>query len=197
MKNLFTTIIILLIASVALTSCKNNMSLTKRHYRKGYFVEHSSKQKSIKTADVIKVKPQNMIVNKTIEPVNQEIVYANVTKTEETNQNSIVKSQTNLNEGKKNNLSLPYISTAKHYSPVNVKANNQKTNLKSLSQLKKSFLSASDDDARSFFWTIILLIVIIWLIAVLVGGIAFYGGLVNLLLLIALIFFILWLLRIV
>lgn len=195
MKNLFKSTLILLIASIAITSCKNNMSLTKRHYRKGYFVQHSNKPSTtnLKTIEAIKNKPEILALKQTnAVSINQESVFANA---DIRNTNKInLTSGNNLAIIKNNYSNKIFTNSVKNFIPINLKINNQKFNINKSKEIIKNDRGG---DARSFFWTIILLIIIIWAIAVLLGGVSLGGGLINLLLLIALIFFILWLLRVV
>ncbi len=164
MKNLFTTTIIIICASILLTSC--NASLTKRHYRKGYFVQNSNK---IKTKPVERTN-QEQVVSTTIPPLEvavQERVLpqpANNSFNSETQLNS-------LNSGEIAPVNNPINSLSNSESinstPPAYNSDNKGNTSQISTENTVKVAASSNEDARSFFWTLILVILIIWIVAVL------------------------------
>ncbi len=196
MKNLFKLFILISTVSILLSSCKS--SLTKRHYRNGYFVQHSSKPANIKSKDSKELKQQLVSVPlHTVNIMPEEKVLANAEKTPF------------INKIKFDKVSLPYLTTTpasrsltkqadkslSSHEAANIENHSVKNNIENAKTLSGS--GDGDGDARSFFWTIILILLIIWLVLILLGDGFVVGSLVNLLLLVALILFILWLFRVI
>ncbi len=189
MKTLFTYTSLLIVATILFTSCSQewNTSITKRHYRKGYYAHKPTT-----------VTPKDREVAQEGQSVfhSPQITKAVAEDNTVASKNYIAPVTNNHSSGTKvadNNSNFESVPTA---SPViNLKINSTKEFLKNKSIYKK-ISKHSDQDARSFFWTIILVVLILWLIAYLSGGWGL-GGLINLLLVVALILFILWLLRLI
>ncbi len=188
MKSLLKLSLLLLISSLLFTSCNSKLSLTKRHYSKGYYIAHntgkhakpSPKKKQEQTTPVYTVK-----VNPILKPIGsvtpvkkQDVLTTQATARSNKTTNNIVlqnKGKTLLHSTKNTPLITP------------------------IKNLHEAYLSAQSDEDQhrhhSLFWILILVILLLWFFGYLAGWGT--GGLINLLLLIALILFILWLLRII
>lgn len=195
MKKLITYLSICLIAGILFSSCKSNISIAKRHYNKGYYVDYNSGKH-----DVTTVKEEEKTALSNIDrPVNF--------KQEKVAQNS-VSSQSDQNSVTEKNIIVA--SNKKMLPDVNAKQNTKqslKSKIKTITnpaaKIKHSLFGAdkkstasANDDALSIFWVVILILLILWAVGLLAGGFGL-GGLINVLLVIALILLILWLLRIV
>lgn len=200
MKKLTFYSIACLAVGIILSSCQSNLSITKRHYTNGYYVDFGKSNKSLaenKTPSVpAEVKP--------VTPVSSVNVIANKpaaqSKSKELNEVSIpATNPSGVSKAlkiKKTLGSMPFIGTPeakKSAVSVNENVANQKLATDSVNKI-------SDDEparaALSLLWIVIVVILILWLIGILAGGFGL-GGFINLLLVIALILLILWLLRVV
>jgi uncharacterized membrane protein YqaE (UPF0057 family) len=87
----------LLIGVIAFTSCKNNMSLTKRHYTKGYYFhknksveqpefnegvasKHSKKTENASPIEIVQVKPTQITTAQTNNPIAEHNFTASASK---------------------------------------------------------------------------------------------------------------------
>lgn len=192
MKKITRSLFLLAAASLFLASCSQlaNMTITKRHFNSGYYVdmgnakhktEAIAQQTKAPAAEITPV-AQTANTNKTAEPV----------KTPAT-------AVATAAPGKKKDISRGLMASAlKHDASGNVKPTlvpNTLQELKSMKALSKRIAleSKGNNNNHSLLWTIIVIILIIWLVSYLMGGWGL-GGLLNLLLLIALILIILALL---
>ncbi|MBA3664888.1 MAG: hypothetical protein H0W61_11870 [Bacteroidetes bacterium] len=196
MKNLFKLFILITTVSILLSSCKS--SLTKRHYRNGYFVQHSNKPANIKSRDSKDVKQQLVSVSPhTVNVIPEEKVLANAEKTPFINKIKFDKvSLPSLSSNPANrSLTKQADKVQSSHETGNIENHTAKNNIGNAKTLSAS--GDGDGDARSFFWTIILVLLIIWLVLIFLGDGFVVGSLINLLLLVALILFILWLFRVI
>lgn len=158
---------LLLIGALAFTSCKNNMSLTKRHYTKGYYfhknksVDQPEVKEGIASAPAKKAEkasPMEIVQVKPIQPVVTE------------KHNTIQKQTLTANASKQ----------ATH---TNITKNNTVTEAKSLTQTKKELQRSSKaaktskkaGDANLVVMVILALFPILCLIAVYLHD----GGITN------------------
>ena len=179
----------LLLSIIFLSSCSqmSTLSVEKRHYRSGFYVDYNKKIKKEAASAVDVNEPAvekiSALIAKSdgddiaIVPVinKNEITNAGLPTTEKKNKIKIF--QNNFFSEQLIKIKKPLTTTRQVISAV-----------------KK--INHHNDDGLSWFWSVIVLIVIIWLIAYLTGGWGL-GGLINLLLVVALIFLILWLLKLV
>jgi major membrane immunogen (membrane-anchored lipoprotein) len=190
MKAFITSIILFISASIFLSSCGSKLSLTKRHYRNGYYVSNTNKQSTHKIKDDKKI-----TINKPViaEPIIEERVYAETIINDETFSSDVNKNYSTNNEIKK---------TSDNYFKKNITKQVTKTspsfvikkNKLHFQKLIKSKHDGDDKDGLSLFWIIIIIVLILWAF----GYLAFaLGAFIHLLLLIALVLLILWLLRII
>lgn len=188
MKSLLKLSLLLLITSLLFTSCNSKLSLTKRHYSKGYYIAHntgkhakpSSMKKKEQTTPVYTVK-----INPNLKPIGSvtTVKKQDVLTTQATARSSKTTNKVAVQNQEK--ILLYSDKTTPLITP--------------LKNLREAYLSAHSDENHhrhhSLFWIIILVIILLWFFGYLAGWGT--GGLINLLLLIALILFILWLLRII
>ena len=188
MKKLITPIILFISAIVLLSSCSSKLSLTKRHYRKGYYVNNTHKHATPKINDDKKITINNPTIT---EPILEENVYAQPIIS-----NEILLSDATKNYSGNKELTQTQIN---YFKPKELKQTlnaNAPSIKKQLFQFNKLTKSSGERDALSLFWIVILVILILWLLGFLAGGFGL-GGLINLLLVVALILLILWLLRVI
>jgi hypothetical protein len=186
MKNLLNNLTLIVAAGILFTSCGTKWSLTKRHYRNGYHVEHAGKQlaQTSKFTEHSEKRIPVRVSEQRINPIAENEMTANVNSVTQPVQSVAVKPVSHKHS---------VLSMQRFTSKIETAVNKPKVILKNKIQ---KLTVAGDDEGRSFFWTIILLLILIWAIAFFLGGIDL-GGLIHLLLIIALVFFILWLLRII
>jgi uncharacterized membrane protein len=190
MKKIFTLSAICIIGSILFSACKSNTSITKRHYRDGYYITHNKgKQAATNNEEEKNVrKNTKKQVYNPLPGVNQNqnpayevenkfaIINTNVVASKEKTKTKIISKQ-----------------------PVSYKTKIIETlaaHISNKSPLQKIAVADSDRDGLSLFWIIILIILILWAVGFLAGGFGL-GGLIHLLLVIALVLLILWLLRII
>jgi hypothetical protein len=194
MKNLIKFSAILLTASAFFSSCSSNLSITKRHYTSGFYVDYSKGNKTITPGKVnIPVPAAPIIAAQEPVIVNSPVASSGepVKTTSVVTLSNIKKMQPKINalpiakQTKANGFGF-VVNPATEANPI-------------VSESPKMNTAVSDDGgehaALSLLWLVIVIILILWLIGLLAGGFGF-GALINLLLLIALILFILWILRI-
>lgn len=191
MKKLITYGIAALAIGILFSSCMSNMTLTKRHYTKGYYIDYAknvpNRLVSNKETKVVMAKPTAPF--STIQPIvkqNKAVVYSN-------NRTSRI-------------VLTPGDKRTEHATIVKgIIASSAQQKIEIIDRFKEqsiyapsAALSISDDSPHrqglSLFWLVILIVLILWALGVLVGGI---GSIIYLLLVVALILLILWLLRIV
>ena len=174
MKKLFASLLLATGVCILFSSC-GNMSLTKRHYSNGYYVDFGNKKTKAETKESEKT-AQNVSVPATEPTINNELSAKTKTETAQ------------INTDNKNDIQ----SAGKKLSDENPKVNTIKSFLKNKFQLKKALNKRSDSGGHSFLWKLCVLILILCLVSYLFGG--FLGDIIYILFVIALILFILWLL---
>lgn len=191
MKKLITYLTICITASVFITSCKTNTSLTERRYNKGYYVTHIKDNPSTgllsenkKTTLAEAAKPINNEKDKVSENAPNENLIENpktsnkIAEINNDKKSQKTISQTKLKQSLKNNIANfenPAIKVKRALSSANTTS------------------YTHDGDGLSLLWIVIVVVLILWLFGF-IGGL---GGFINLLLLVALILLILWLLRVI
>lgn len=186
MKKLITFSIIGIITCIMFSSC-SNMTIAKRHYNNGYYVDlgHNKGKKAVEPKEeekVVQIKateslystPDTTNLNSALSPTENNVVAASTEK---------VQSEIILQQDIKQVLN----------DKIKIIINRNAKLDHSRSELKKLKSQSSESNGLSLFWIIILVLLILWALG-LAGGI---GGFINLLLLIALILLILWLLRVI
>lgn len=210
MKNLY-KLIIPGIALMFYASCSptSKLSITKRHYNSGYYVDHVSTKTT--TAPVAKANASEQLVkedqsNNASAVATQSEALNTYASKEKVSAKAVIKSAASNSTAKSHEAKQQKASVSEPKTnslgakPTAVEALDMYAknpfSFRSISHIKhsKAFVDG-DSSARSLLWIIILVILILWLIGILGDGFG-TGGLINLLLVIALILFILWLLRV-
>jgi hypothetical protein len=199
MKNLLFYLILFISGSILFTSCNQNMSLTKRHYRNGYHVEYASKRPVIKSKETEAPEiSMSEITGKTVKETQATETNQPILREESIAQTNTANSNKNPEPvfNKKSSAKRSSVH-AKPFADVitpQAKTDRSKLSIKDKFQAAKSL--SRDDDAHSLFWIVITIIAILYLIALVTGGWGL-GGAIHVLLVIALVLLILWLLRII
>lgn len=197
MKKLFTISINCIIVCMLFSSCASNLSIVKRHYRPGYYIDYRHRAPSVEYA-AQKTAPVQKIA---VAPLAERTLPALPTPEGAFNPDM------NRSSGL---IAVPAEEKTTYKRPVfNIKqallnpvsiAKTETSSLQSRSSLYQGAAAYDDDRAAgaalSLLWIVIVVILILWLIGILSGDFGL-GGLINLLLVIALILLILWLLRII
>ena len=188
MKKLLTLSTICIITSLLFSSCRSNMSITKRHYTGGYYIAHNKGKQKVTPAKE----------EKTVQGKPNASVYSLQTPTEQNVQSGYSvqgpvaeNNATVASNQKRQAKTTPLKNTDRLKRLIAI---NPIVQIKHIITPKKVVI---DDERRglSLFWVVILIILILWALGFLGGYI--FGGLINLLLLIAAILIVLWLLRII
>jgi hypothetical protein len=198
MKNLIKLSLVFISVSTLFSSCESNLSLTKRHYTSGYYVDYSKNTKTTtpkanETASQTRLPAATTVTNissKQNEASKSSVSLAatKVSSMLTTTKNMLPK--TNLRPIAKQNSTSGFItinSPSKEANPILTESptiTNQVTD------------GGGERAALSLLWLVIVIILVLWLIGLLAGGFGL-GAFINLLLLIALILLILWLCRII
>jgi len=203
MKRLGHSLFLLTIASLLLDSCSTQLttaSITKRHYRSGYFVDmgnakHKTESIALKT---IPVTTESAVIEKS--PGTQITSANNIS--ENTPFTTVSSSGSNAISKTKKDISKELTaSTQKHTETSNLKqfitpnTLQEIKNIKAISKYIKSENKGHKNN-HSLLWTIVVILLLLWIISYLMGGWGL-GGILNLLLVIALILIILSLLGII
>ena len=190
MKNLYKLSLLFILTGLLFTACGPKMSLTKRHYTKGYYFAHSNSKHKKQNSD-------NKLVSNKVAPA----LLVKVAKQEpnpmleEKNPTAPVKTnilQANSEKQKSGSTSSTLKKQSAHYK--NIVLDEPISLIKRELSKSKSLQASGDDDGLSLFWIIILVLIVLWALGFFIGSV---GSLINLLLVLALILLILWLLRIV
>lgn len=198
MKNLITLSLTIGILSSLLFSCGSSLTVTKRHYNKGYHISYNKIPKSVDNKDeekLISKTESYSTSNNTRETVNQteEIAIEKEIASVSASQEDV--SEMDLDDEEK--TSIAKFDFKQEFGKV---AN---TTQESVSKIKSSLSdkyvsiensSPRSEDGLSMVWIIILVILILWALGFGFGGL---GNLIHLLLVVALILLILWLLGVI
>lgn len=188
MKKLLTFCSLCILAGLLLSSCSSNISIVKRHYRSGYYVDYTRKAPAINYASD---KPEReffltSLSSPELNGIPEEYF---------TGKNQLNAALIDVPADKK----TPF----KYRQPFTKQLFNQpliipKTTTTKIESKVASYEGNAGGDrggraALSLLWIVIIVVLILWLLGLIVG----VGGLINLLLVVALILLILWLLRII
>jgi len=198
MKKFITFSIICILSGIALSSCKSGVSITKRHYTKGY---HIARNHNLKAP-----KPTTNLAQQTREGIEKVNVPNQLMVLEKNNEQKI---QNFSNKSMPDNTLMAAKVIASIKSKINPKENinffvipkikliENTSTFTDKSKIGSAKITKADHthEGLSLFWIVILVLLILWALGLL-GGYVF-GGLIYLLLVVALILLILWLLRIV
>ena len=195
MKSVLKICLISLMSGIIFWSCSSKLSVTKRHYSRGYYVAHTTGKPNTST----KHKKISQVPAKSYRDKNSEVRLDKIENTKEINASSDLIANNNVANRNQSNQTLSN-KAEKIYAPaLSIKHLTIKTPVQ---ELKRAWLSTksesahSDREGLSLFWLVIVIILILWFFGYIAGW-GGTGGLINLLLLVALILLILWLLRII
>lgn len=193
MKKIITLSINLILGILIFSSCSHNLSLTKRHYNKGYYVDSRKTLKTEKLNNESKTVSGNN--NKTIDtPSDNPVVVKSIVKDSSINESFITESTTSTQKA-------TAVNTPNHKTKVRNKAvsneiiHASKSNAMFADVQKENMESNDDDGGRhlSLFWVIILILLLLWLF----GFIFLANALIHIVLIVALVLLLLWLLRVI
>src|ERR1051325_6797921 len=179
MKKLYFLIMVLALAVLG-TSCSHtlNLSLTKRHYRDGFYVDMGSKKTSSQPVALLKHTPV---------PLSKEI---NTGSTREIN---TIPDEKQLANQEMNSSSEPSFSKEMPHTKTNTLLNPPRI-LKNKRALFRNQVMKDDNDHVYWLWTLVGILVVVWLILLLTGG--SLGGLIYIVLVVALVLVLLRLLSV-
>lgn len=193
MKKIITLSINLILATLIFSSCNHNLSLTKRHYNKGYYVDSKKTLKTEKLNNEPKTVLENN--NQTVDaPSYNIVVVKSIAKDSSINERTIAESTTSVQ--KATTFNTPNHKTKVRYKALsNEIIHASKSNTMFVDIQKENMDSANDDGGRhlSLFWVIILILLLLWFF----GFIFLANALIHIVLILALVLLILWLLRII
>ena len=193
MKKLLQFSTICIIAAFLFSSCRSNVSATKRHYNNGYYVTHT-KNKHKAAVQKEEEKTVQHKPAKSFNPAPESVVqnsiagYSDQNPAVSTADVAAGSSKTKPAVAPNHGLKQTFLSK----TGISEIVKNERT----LFPQKKLTPVSGERDGLSLFWLVIVIILILWAVGFLAGGFGL-GGLFNLLLVIALILLILWLLRII
>lgn len=197
MKKIIYALFLVLTAAMVLSSCSSQLStvsIEKRHYNKGYFVQMNKKYRSESVSGDIKTSVAEPVRST---QVTSEDAISEAIPAEETPATGTIAAGENKQAISKN-LSA---SVAKSPAPGNLKRSFTPNTLKELKEMKaasKRIISESkgNNNNNGLIWTIIVILLLLWLLSLLTGGWGL-GGLLYLFLVVAIVLIILKLLGII
>jgi hypothetical protein len=191
MKKLVTFSTLCILAGLLLSSCSSNLTIAKRHYRGGYYVDYTKKAPSVNYASA---KPERKATPVSLS--SHEL--PGIPKQYATADNQISTTLKDVPADKKAPLRARH-SVANTKQVLSQPFTVTKSASPAVQQNTPVFAyegNAGYDDgagaALSLLWIVVIVVLILWLLGLVAG----VGPLINLLLIIALILLILWLLRI-
>jgi len=192
-KNLF-YLSLILVASILFSSCQTTM--IKRHYRKGYYVEH---KKHNQKSDVVKKESNENSEALTLKsPPALPAIKSELSSAETQTDEEIptlgtgTKSKNSIAKNTEERSAYNTDEKEKKTGVLRVKTNKAKAVAEKIVGPEGGLLAAT----LSLFWIIIVVLLVIYLIGIVFEGFGI-GGLFHLMALIILILLILWLLGIV
>jgi hypothetical protein len=186
MKKLFMFTTACMIIGILFSSCKSGMSITKRHYNKGYYIARSSGMQADVASRQNKMRPSVFSMPK---PEEGNKIFSN--KQNEMEARGIISPS-----DRKTLFQKDIVQAKKHPTYTSLFAGEKKpSKVNSTFSDVQKIMVASSGEGLSLLWIIIVVILVLWAVGYLAGGFGL-GGFINLLLLVALILLILWLLRI-
>jgi len=204
MKN-STYLFLLIVAGIIFCSCAtNSVSVTKRRYRDGYYVEYGKGRHNRVQAPEVKEEPHALAPAIAKEPSAKATSSPSRTPGKTLAPAAAAVKEKTCTQGKKDAARSaeklkkdprPRTDLSNALAPLRVASEDP------FSALNRHLATQPapgphSDEALSLIWIIILVVLILWLLGYLGGGWGI-GGAIHLLLVIALVLLILWLLRII
>lgn len=186
MKKFIKLSILLLFSGILLISCRSKLSITKRHYLKGYYFNVNNKNNyPVQTSrSVKKHREVNLLAVKSLAPLTEKAEQTFIAQNTTTRNNQVAGIKRTLPQNIIQKLNYPVYTKIHPDKPA-----------RNLFQPKKLSDDNSRNDGLSLLWVVILAILILWAIGLLAGGFGL-GAAIHILVIIALVLLILWLLRI-
>lgn len=193
MKKLITFSAICIVASILLSSCGLNMSITKRHYNNGYYVSYSDGKQAVFTPKEKEGQSKTSEALNSVQDQAEQNTKSEYSEQSPTTDNTVVVADNEKTQRK----AISHQRTKEALKQITKTIKNPVAEIKhgSLLAMPKIITNAPEREGLSLFWIVILVVLILWALGFLAGGFGL-GGLINLLLIVALILFILWLLRV-
>ena len=190
MKKITNQLICLILVCVFVSSCGFKFSLTKRHYRDGYYVSNSYKNPTPSSIYHKKLRNSNATIGL---PQSADITPIVVSHNNSIHNNQVLYVNNKYASATELAIKTPLI---RQYKNRRILVEKPCINNRSASHLKQVLLTKSDDDndKLSLVWIVIVVVLLLWALGYL--GFAL-GAFIHLLLLVALILFILWILRLI
>jgi hypothetical protein len=194
MKKIIALSVNIIIVLFILSSCSHKISLTKKHYSKGYYVESNK----IKNNEIKRVNQKN-VSNKSdeLKTLEVESLLVSENNAKDTIKNEIFVDKKLVVDNKKTiNKNHPNKIKLRKHSVLNGIFQASKSESAFIDMKNKNVSDVTDDDDKdglSLFWIVILILLLLWFF----GFILLSNILVHLILLLALILLLLWLLRII
>lgn len=188
MKTYFTNVFGMIFLSAFLFSCGSSLTVTKRHYKKGYYVSYSRTPGSSDSGTDEKSIKQSDSKTRIAEIKNSELV-------NEEHENNVIEEKVSNEEA---NSTTDFIRDPIDFEQREITSyvkDNSKIDDERSEEIDQNPLPRHED-GLSWVWIIILIILILWALGY---GFGFggLGGLIHLLLVVALILLILWLLGVI
>ncbi|HET7819799.1 MAG TPA: lmo0937 family membrane protein [Bacteroidia bacterium] len=196
MKKTIYPLVLFIIAGILLTSCSTQLStvsIKKRHYRSGYYV------------DIANSKKNNESVIQEQQPIDTKQITNKITDNKTIAETTTPATILETTPAQKNEKTIPKDLTAsavKHTptqtGKIKLKHITSSEELKNIAERAQylSDINKGNNNNGGLIWTIIVILLVLWLLALLTGGWGL-GGLIYLLLVIALILLILKLLGVI
>lgn len=188
MKKLLIFSMLCILAGMSLSSCSSNISIVKRHYRSGYYVDYNKKAPAV---NYTSNKPERKTTLTTLP--SPEI--PGIPEQYVASENQPSARLMDVPADKK--ISFKYkhgVAKQEFNQPLTITKSAAPAVTNKIASYEGNMGGdRSERAALSLLWIVIIVILILWLLGLIAG----VGGLINLLLVIALVLLILWLLRII
>lgn len=190
MKKLLATLIPCIIVCLLLSSCNSNVSIVKRHYRGGYYVDRTKKATAPTPVvnEVAKTTPVKRVYIASISSP-QNTIKEIPNEDASTIPNTIIAAPENVQHKNSNSFTENLVK-----KPVAVGAPTMQKEETSSEGIAGYGGGGGERAALSLLWIIVIIVLILLLIGLLAGGL---GDLIYLLLVVALVLLILLLLHII
>lgn len=183
----------ILAAVFLLSSCSwlSTLSITKRHYSKGYHIDMVAKHKTEAIKQAITSETSSV---KQSAPGNN--IFETTAQHPTANGRTVAKPANELTSSKEIIASIVKPAGANKFSNLVPNTLEELKNINATGKVYVSESKARDSNSHGLLWTIIVILLVLWLLSLLTGGWGL-GGLLHLLLVIALILIILTLLNVI
>lgn len=188
MKKIIRPLIFVTLISI-LTSCSeyNSISITKRHYRSGFNLEHSFKRQP----DFQQEKEVRFFVNHVLKNETEQVVKEEQISIEQSSETAKLQGEAII---AKQNINTKAKQAVLNLTPLSSKnINKASVYTEDIFSINRNTASVSER-GDSIIWTLISIFLVLWLISLLTGGWGL-GGLIYIFLVVALVLLLLRLLH--